>query len=315
MWLVKDLRDPGRVFAKKQAQKVSKTLPRCIVSVSLIDQLVTRYFFQGYSDAEGQTYPYLLTMKGIGFNKAHATMMGMTQEAADEHFPNGPIASDVRGWEKNVSYQSACGSNDIMHDTCENLDSEAQELGFTLAFSWWSMSLVSNLYVLDNGQLIDFRDEKGQRSGDFNTTTCNGNSRAICALAIGSIPRCNGDDCLERTLLSPDELIAAYQKINLPVREVKQFPKDRFEFCSHVFAKDPTVEGGWMCWLASWQRMVYESSFSRDLDESEINWKDEMINNPDEEVVDTFMSYLRERRQVLTAFPEHDQEQESLCQG
>lgn len=315
LWLTKDLRDPGRVFAKKQAQKVTKTKPRCIISVSLIDQLVTRYFFQGYTDAEGAAYPNLLTMKGVGFNKKHATCVGMAQDCMNDKFDNGPVASDVKGWEKSVTYQSACASHDIMHDTCDNLDNPNQEKGFKLAFAWWSMSLISNLYVLDNGQLIDFRDKKGQRSGDFLTTTCNGDSRAVCALAIGSLPKVNGDDCIEWTRLTAEQLVEAYKKFNLPVREVKQFPKDRFEFCSHVFARDPTVEGGWLCWLASWERMVYESSFSKDLDESEINWKDEMINNPDPEVIKKFMSYLHERRRVLTSFPEHDEEIESQLPG
>lgn len=315
LWLTEDFRDPVRLFAKKQAQKKSKPKPRCIASVSLIDQLVTRFFFQGYTDAEGANYPNLLTMKGIGFNKYHATCMGLAQECLDDKFTKGPVASDVKGWEKSVTYQSALASKDIMHDTCTNLNTPGQKRAFELAFAWWSMSLVTNLYVLDSGELIDFRDEKGQRSGDFLTTTCNGNSRALCALAVGSIPKVNGDDCLEWTEKSAEELIEAYHKISLPVREVTQFPKTRFEFCSHVFAKDPTAEGGWLCWLKTWERMVYESSFSRDLDESETNWKDEMINNPDVEVVERFLSYLRERRKVLTSFPEHDEIKESQGQG
>jgi len=308
LWYYKGLRDPDRVFPKNQAQKVDKKLPRVICSTSLVDQLCTRWFYQEFTDAETYVFPAMDTMKGMGFTDEHATFVGDKVSGNREAFikasgnpmdGKGPVGSDISGWDKNFVGEGTKATYWAMKRTCVNYDIFAAQ--FENAYQWWSMSLCSNLYVTDDGEILAFMDNKVQRSGGFLTTTSNGNFRCACAYAVGSIPMANGDDCLEITPLSVEELVQAYKRIDVPVRDAIQFGLDYFEFCSHGFVRQPG--GDWKAYLASYERMFYETTISKDIVSSEVNWSKEMENHPDKELVLRFEAYLEERAATLAASP------------
>jgi hypothetical protein len=313
------LRDPVRLFAKKQAQKVKKKLPRLIASVSVVDQIVTRYFFMNYAEAESDFYPLLPTKKGIGFNREHAQKIGESVEKVSDIFDENPIASDVSGWEKNFSQELADLHADHMIDTCENADSCGSLL--VNACEWWSKSLLTTPYVLDSGEIINFDDLRVQRSGDYLTTSSNGVGRGICAEYVGSYGMEMGDDCLEWPVfdsegqrISTEELIRRYAEIGLPVRDVEFQSKDDFVFCSHRFKRQD--DGSWHCWLDSWQRMLYEASFSKFCDESTIaNYLSEVEDMPPSSEKSKILFFLGTREMLLRPVAEHDKNKEKQKQG
>lgn len=299
-----------RLFAKKQAQKRSKELPRLIASVSVVDQIVTRFFFMNYADAESAFYPNLPTKKGIGFNREHAQKIGKFVDSVSEIFDENPIASDVSGWEKNFSQDLADLHAKHMFETCENSD----DCGTFLANAceWWSKSLLTTPYVLDTGHIINFDDLRVQRSGDYLTTSSNGVGRGICAEYVGSYGMEMGDDCLEWPVfdaegqrITTEELIRRYAEIGLPVRDVEfQTPGD-FVFCSHRFKRQD--DGSWHCWLDSWQRMLYESSYSKLYDESTLaNYLSEVEDMPPSREKSKILFFLESRKMLLRAVAEHD---------
>lgn len=299
-----------RLFAKKQAQKRSKALPRLIASVSVVDQIVTRYFFMNYAEAESDFYPNLPTKKGIGFNREHANKIGKSVESISEIFDEEPIASDVSGWEKNFSQDLADLHADHMMETCENAD----DCGTFLANAceWWSKSLLTTPYVLDSGEIINFDDLRVQRSGDYLTTSSNGVGRGICAEYVGSYGMQMGDDCLEWPVfdtegqkISTEELIGRYAEIGLPVRDVELQSRDNFVFCSHRFKRQD--DGSWHCWLDSWQRMLYEASYSRLYDDSTLaNYLSEIEDMPPSLEKSKILFFLHSRERLLRAVAEHD---------
>lgn len=304
LWLVYNLRDPDRVFPKNQAQKKTKVLPRIISSTSLVDQLVTRYFYQDYAATEKEAYPRADTCKGIGFNKEHANLFGQRMDERAAVFASvngvpikGPVGSDVTGWDKNFPGSGTIATYHSMRATVTNYNKNPE--GFNRAYAWWSKSLCSNLYILDNGKIVVFMDNKVQRSGGYLTTSSNGNFRCMCAYAVGSLPSANGDDCLENTLLSKDELQKAYLAIRMPIRDVTEFGLDEFEFCSHGFRRCDRPEEGWYTYLSSYERMFFESSYSTKEVESDINWTDEIIDHPDKVLVAKFLDYLKDRSEIL----------------
>jgi len=120
----------------------------------------------------------------------------------------------------------------------------------------------------------------------------------MSAFAIGSTPMTMGDDCLEWTNLSKQDLIDAYDGIRLPVRDVEVMEPESFLFCSHRFSK--TEDGVWVAWLETWERMLYESSFSKLNDTStNLNWEDEILEMPQSAERSRITEYLSARREIL----------------
>lgn len=305
-WLEKGLRDPDRLFPKNQANPLRKPLPRVIAGSSLVDQLVTRILFSGFTDAEGEAYPFLPTKKGIGFSDEHAELLGEQFEGLNKALGRPPAVSDVAGWEKNFSEPVAECTRIPMKET---MKSGSKEL-FDVGFNWWKFSLLSNLAVTDSGKLVRFKDLKVQRSGNFLTTTSNGIGRKCVALSVGSVANTAGDDCHEWNDLSVEELIQAYARIGVPVRDVVQMDSKTLVFCSHSFQRDG--DGRWKCWLSEWERMLYEASRSKLLDVgTDLNWIKEVENHPDPEMRRKFHAFVSGRRLLLGAVAEHDEVSES----
>jgi hypothetical protein len=320
---VKGLRDPDRIFPKNQAMPKRKPLPRVIAGASLVDQLVTRCFFQEFTTAEGECYPFLPTKKGIGFSDEHAQMMGAQFEDMNNAFGKGPVVSDVSGWEKNFSEDVAECSRCPMLCTMDDSDDEDEEeieaphltpkkIAFNRAFDWWKLSLLTNPCITDSGRFIYFANGlRVQRSGNFLTTTSNGIGRKCCAICVGSVASTAGDDCFEWNGLSFETLREAYKSIRLPVRDIEQLGTSRLDFCSHSFQRD--ADGNWKSWLFAWKRMLYECSRDSRIDPgSDLNWFKEIENHPDKEFVSTVRTFLNSRNDLLRSVAKHDQVEESL---
>lgn len=297
------MRDPVRVFPKKQSQKRTKELPRVISQISVVDQMVERFFFTGFTTAESMGYPFLPTKKGIGFNRSHAKLIGDSICEVSKAVGCDPIASDVSGWEKNYNRPMALAHGSIMRATAS--DGEKCSVTLKRATDWWAHSLITCPYVTDGGGLVVFPDFRVQRSGDFLTTSSNGSGRWMCGYLVGSYSVCMGDDCLEWSRKSKAELIAAYAEIGLPVRDVEQMSRDDFLFCSHRFKR--ANDGTWLCWLETWQRMLYSSSFSDLWDIStHSNYLSEVDDMEDLALRARIVEFLQARLSLLGAVAEHD---------
>jgi hypothetical protein len=106
------------------------------------------------------------------------------------------------------------------------------------------------------------------------------------------------------------DLIDTYKEIGVPVRDVEEQRGDSFLFCSHRFER--RSDGSWACWLETWQRMLYEPSFSRlnDLGTNS-NYRAEIEMMPPCEDKYRILNYLDRRKDLLGAIVGHEQEQES----
>lgn len=131
----------------------------------------------------------------------------------------------------------------------------------------------------------------------------------MCAKAVGSVSVKMGDDCLEWSkFLKHQDLVNAYKSINLPVRDVEVQEGGDFLFCSHRFKRQ--TDGSWVCWLETWQRMLYESSFSRLNDEStNLNYLAEIESMPDSPEKERISRYLSCRKMVLGSVAGHEEQE------
>lgn len=292
-----------RVFPKGQANPKRKPLPRVIASCSVVDQLVCRLFFQGFAEGESDAYPMLPTKKGLGFNRDHAHLIGEGVRIVSETLGKEPLGSDVSGWEKNFGYDEARSLTHVMGETCTNR--AACENNLRNASAWWSKSLVTTPFVLDDGTLLCFFDKKGNRSGDYLTTSVNGCGRNVAATAVGNYSVEMGDDALEWSDLSAEKLIEGYRGINLPVRDVVKHSRDSFLFCSHRFQR--RSDGIWVAWLETWERMLFEASYSKRNDESTcLNYEMEIAEMPEGPEKARIISFLSRRQEMLGAVAEHE---------
>lgn len=296
------LRDPDRIFPKNQANPVRKQLPRIIAGSSLIDQLVTRIFFQPFCKAEGEHYPQLPTKKGIGFSREHAEKIVAGLEEFTDVFKAPPIVSDVSGWEKSFSPDCAEITCNVMRLLCTNATP-----ALDAALSWWSHTLLSNLAVLSDGHLVKFCRPRVQRSGNYLTTTSNGIARVALGFIVGSVAQSMGDDCFEWNQATPDVLIQRYTALGLRVRDVEQMAPGRLHFCSHLFYR----EGGTAkCYLKNINRTLYESAMAGRHDpNTDLNYLSEVTDHEDLDLVRRIRAYLAEREGLLRALPGHDEEE------
>lgn len=307
LWILRDMRDPVRLFGKNQGQPIRKMMCRIISHVSLIDQMVMRFFFGAYAAAEGEFYPYLPTKKGIGFSSEHATKIGNCVYATSQELDRDPIASDVSGWEKNFSQDCSEIFARHMLATCEDRCSLLEK-----AASWWKESLTSTPYVTDGGQLIDYADTRVQRSGCLMTTSSNGVARVACAVACDHIANAMGDDCIEwcgQEDITAEEVIKKYDNIGVPVRGLEKQSRTDFTFCSHRYKRQD--DGTWRCWLATPERMLYDASFSKVCDTSTLmNYLAEVEQMPPSEYKDRIVTFIECRHELLGAVARHDKADE-----
>jgi hypothetical protein len=285
LWWEHGLRDPRNVFKKNEGEKISKKYGRIVNGESIVDQIVQRMMFMGFSEAEGAAYPRCPNMKGVGFDPPNADKV--TREFQHLCASGVPaVGSDVAGWEKGFSLDCADAFGTVFARTCTNYYEYKDEIECCL--HWWMFSLLGNLCVDTDGYIYVLLTEQGMSSGNILTTSANGAARLACALDAGSVTaRCNGDDCVEWTNLATDELIRRYRSNNVEVRDVIRCSKDSWDFCSHTFA---VVGGRRICYQSNVNKMVFNILSMHTTDANTLlNVYKEVVDHPDNEFVRRFM--------------------------
>ncbi len=241
--------------------------------------------FMGFTRAEGDSYPKCPNMKGVGFDPANAD--AITKEF--QHLSSTDaiaIESDVKGWEKGFSLECADAFAEVFVATCDNYEQHKEEIEMCL--HWWMFSLLGNLCVDTDGYVYALDREQGMSSGNILTTSGNGAARLACALEAGSITaRCNGDDCVEWTRITVDELKQRYAKMNVEVRDVKVCPPNTWNFCSHTYQ---VVNGRRICYLSNTSKTVFNTLCKKQVDANTLlNLYSEFVDHPDQEFVKKFL--------------------------
>lgn len=250
--MLDNLRDFHYVFKKVDAEPARKPLGRICMSESLVDQLVHRFFFQSFGDAEFSVFPQAPNLKGIGFDKFSAEKLFSSYERMCEKHGYPPINSDVSGWEKRFGYDTADAAVTVLDGTCSNPSKYTCR-----ATSWWRNTLMRNCLVDAAGNVLRLAKQQGMRSGNFLTNFANGAGRSMCAHYVGSEDtKTNGDDCYEWYEGTLQEYEKAYAEIKLPIRNPFRQTNNKLITSSHVFFRD--VNGGVRCYIENWEHCLYK---------------------------------------------------------
>lgn len=242
------LRDPVNPFVKNEPhpdRKVSH--PRLIMGISLVDQLVERFFFSDVVSATKAAYPESCAMLGYGTDSNHLHPLFTKVREISKRCGFGPIASDVEGWERSVSLSSLQDAGRVM----------ASLMGSSVTAQrvcdLWAATSAACCYVIDDRLWI--KDVHGlMPSGSFLTSFANSIMRLRKAQASGAyIAIALGDDCLEWR--PDDDVVAQYAAVGLNVRSVESYRGefDRFSFCSrHIWLDGDQVQTV----LTSWPKSI-----------------------------------------------------------
>jgi hypothetical protein len=280
-WLKFGLRDPNRVFCKNESTPARKKNGRIIQADSLEDQIVHRIFFSDLLLKESDSYPAGFNLKGMGFSGRRMEEIFEQHQAWFDHLKAPFVSkSDVKGWEKAFSTELAEAISQVMRLTNANVSADSLR-----AIEWWWKSLISNLAVDDDGNIIRMKINQLQRSGNLLTNYSNGRGRALLALLAGSkYMKTNGDDCVEYHLITAEKLKVNYLKMNLVVRDMGPLTRGEFEHSSHVFTTDES--GRVVCYLSGWERMAFDAVMKRKATLLEIRvWLQEIMHHPDHRVL------------------------------
>lgn len=291
-WITKDLHDPHLVFKKNQAEPVRKKYGRIVNCESIVDQIINRMIFTEYGEKEGEAFPNCPNMKGIGFAPDQAEKaLSKFEFYTDKGYKC--YKSDVSKWEIGFSADCCDAFIAAFKATCENWSDEND-----IWLYWWKWSLIGNIKVNDDGVVFWLTDCQGMSSGNYETTSGNGAARVAAACDAGSVfCKTNGDDCLEWTTKTQDELMKAYADMNVTVRGVEENIKE-YEFCSHIFKR--LSDGSAVSYLSDPGRSIYDLLTKNRIEPGQLdNVVTELIHHPDKAMVYRFImsaSELFERK-------------------
>lgn len=251
------LRDPVRPFVKGEMHPTRKLVtPRLIMAISVVDQLVERYIFTDFSDAEKAQYPNNANMVGFGRSIPHNRAITQKVKIISEACRLGPTASDVSGWERRVHAETLEEVPRIIGMRCE--PSPKLVVWNRLALIWAVVS-ARPVYVVKDKFYASLNPGM-MPSGTFMTSYGNGIMRLLFAFAAGAEDAVVlGDDCIE-WLKDPEVVRLLYNDWGLETRETQTFPADgrTFTFCSKYY--DSTNESDPLVVPQSWSKIL--ASFS-----------------------------------------------------
>lgn len=236
------LTDPIRVFIKNEPHSKAKLelgRLRIINSVSLIDQMVEKYFCGRQNKLEIANFVSIPCMPGMG---NHDGVAGAQLTARLLSAIKSRSGTDARAYDWTNTHQT------MMVDA----RFRAKILGLPKwenVYTKRQLLLMTSVMIVDNGNVFQQSRRGVQKSGSVNTSTGNCRSRVVArAVAFPDMDlldvdgwqvRVMGDDGVENTSgISKDEVVSAYQRLNVLIKEVTTLEEDGFvEFCGLEYSE------------------------------------------------------------------------------
>jgi hypothetical protein len=231
--------DPVRVFVKGEPHsniKIQQQRMRLIFSVSLVDQLVERFFAHVQNKSEIAVWAHLPSMVGIGLDDEHAEFM----MNSPSWFPGQTslVESDVSGWDWTVQADEL---RTEAHMRCSLIKHCPHTLK-NLIHSRFHC-LINKILVFSDGDYVVSPDGI-MPSGCYVTSSSNSRIRAMVSLRAREMSgydytrtciKCVGDDSVESNDMPLSQLRANIELQGHSVKDARVATTANFELCSHRF--------------------------------------------------------------------------------
>lgn len=244
--------DPIRLMIKNEPhpiEKIAQGRYRLISVVSVVDQLVCRYFHSEQNQAEidaarnGERIP-----NKVGLSVSQLPDCLRLFKHLDD-FRN-VVDNDMSGWDWSINWDDLRAAF-MVETLCSPLCPPWFHFG-----RFGQMYAQSNsIFVLSDGRAWATIYPALQRSGAYTTASRNGRARTLLARAVGSQDNMSmGDDNVEDSELSEEDLTKAYRYFGKRLTDYASRPPGQFSFCSHLVTRaddgqvsaEPQQVGRWI---------------------------------------------------------------------
>jgi len=224
----KGLVDPIRVFIKDEPHKREKVMEgrnRLIMSVSIVDKLITMYMRKHMHDLEILNWEQIPNKPGISFDrKGTRSVYGRVIGSLNR-------SSDVSGFD--WSYQ----------EWYKEMECKFKIYLTNNPSDYWKDLMIKHtiilsncIYQLSDGTLLALLIKGIMNSGEYGTSNINSTARNLLAKIVGSSDSdAMGDDCLENYVDNVHEKY--WDRCGLKVKVYDEI-KDSFEFCSRFYSAE-----------------------------------------------------------------------------
>jgi hypothetical protein len=256
--IVNGFTDGTNVFIKNEShpkRKVDQGRYRIICSMSVVDQLVERWFYSDYHEALLGMYPNSPLSIGIGFsdreNQLFASKIQLIQEIFGTSF-----SSDVPGFDNTVSTAGIRSGLETIEETTIYC-STTQKVKYRRVGTALAHVLTNRVYIIDSRMYVLPKPGK-LPSGCYNTSVINSIIRITYAMYChATYCQAAGDDAIDSFDGDIDHVLVLYKKrLEIDLREVKKLTADHFEYCSHTYNKGS--DGFWTASLNNYAKTFHK---------------------------------------------------------
>jgi hypothetical protein len=260
-WLVVNgFIDPSSIFIKNEPHPLRKLKDgryRCISPVSIVDQMVEKYFFLEMSEDIKEHMYVTGSAIGIGFSDDQTRSFVEFVKTSSETRGPKVVSDDVKSYDAVHTVQimrSTVLVDSLVYDVSTNTDL------FRAWARWAEVSCFSPSVI--SGMLVTKSDPGMLNSGSADTSRRNTLLRCLYACYIGALlrwilfPLAAGDDGLTWGVLDVKRYVEAARSIGITLRDVVEHnvesPDEVLEFCSHGYS----LQHG-TAYLSSWRKAMY----------------------------------------------------------
>lgn len=240
-------RDPVLLNYKGEARKKGK-LPRLVCAVSVVDNMVWRLLFGHFLKNEQKVEDVGAIATAVHLDlSTHDVMQGFYDWVVSKSSEHFFTTSDIKGWEY------TCRPEAMWFYTLYVLEAQGMSFwrdrpvnGYRInavdknyfrymcLVTAWTRANITRLYATEEGTLFTLRVPGVIDSGSYVTFSRSSLIRAHLSFRISEALVCKtaGDDNLELTRLTPEQLIEAYKKAGYILTDVHVHNGGSFSFCS-----------------------------------------------------------------------------------
>lgn len=259
-----NLVDPIRIFVKNELHKLKKIKSggvRLIWSISIVDQLIERTFYNEQNKIEIDRWTDVPSKPGMPLNEE-----GFKELYNKLKQWRRPRSSDMSGWDLSVQPWQLHLDSDVRAD----LQSAPPSLRGLFHVQTHTMGSV--VAVLSNGLMLVLELTGVMKSGRFVTSSTNSRIRAATAYLLGAREAVSmGDDCEEDSDMVATEAEQRYGELGHTIKDWS----DEFQFCSRKF-------GEWGCYLTSFAKVTGKYLSGEPSLEKSVQWMQDTKGNPEQ---------------------------------
>lgn len=268
--------DVVRVFIKGEPHPIAKLLAgrhRIICNVSVLDQLVTRFFAKRQNEAEIKNWTMYPSKPGIGFSDEDIVLIW--QQIQDLGLV---CATDIKAWDWTIQESELMGEAECRIDLMNNAGPLMKRL-VRNAIRCMALSV----FQTSDGKLWAQRFPGVMKSGSYITSSSNSRIRAFLAFGRGAEAMAMGDDCLEQMCdAAKHDVVSYYEERGHPVKLFEDFDTGNLEFCSMEFLMENNQPVGRpVSWVKTLYKLLYAKPTSEEDEHARmIQFKYELRHSP-----------------------------------